>query len=280
MKLSQDTLPQFFSIADSTNSWCQSPTNTFDFVDRKSKTLVVTIGDSWTWGADLSIGNNDLYRRTHVYGNLVSQKLNADWLNLALCAQGNFWIATMVQELTQVIPRLLYQHVYVICTFTGVLRWFNTRYDVHLDYIKWFKENAPNFDRLPVMLNQYCVRQIVESLSGLDHVVLKVGTGFVDHIGFDALSANQILPDPWYKLIGCSDCQPVYTCVNYETISQAIEFIDPKYHLDFKKWLLEIIDKSQRRQSLINDPAHFRNYHPLAHCHDIWARYITKQITK
>lgn len=279
MKLTQDTLPRYFSIADSTNSWYQTPTNTFDFVNRDSKILVVTIGDSWTWGSDLSIHNqNDRYRRNNVYGNIVSKELDADWLNLGLCAQGNFWIACMVRELATVIPTLTYQHIYVICTLTGTLRWFNTKYDQHINYIDWFRKNAPNFDRLPVMLNQHSVSSMIESLAGLDRVVLKVGTNFVDKTGLDALVPTQTLPDPWYELMDYRDDGPVYTCVCYETISQAIEFIDSQHHPAFKKWLLEIINKSQRRISLISNPADFRNCHPLAHGHQIWARYVLKDL--
>jgi hypothetical protein len=279
MKLEQDTLGQYFSLADSSSSWHQSPTNTFDFVDRNSNTLVVTIGDSWTWGGDLSLNNKDCqYRRDNVYGNLVAKELNADWLNLGLCAQGNFWIASMAAELASVVPSLEYQHIYVICTFTGTLRWFNTKYDQHIDYLDWFKRTAPDFDQLPRMLNQLCVNSIINSLSSFNHVTLKIGTGFVDAIGFESLSPSQILPDPWYKLLGCNDDKLVYTCVYYETISQAIEFIEPQHHAKFKQWLIEIIDKSKQRIELISNPRDFRNYHPLAPGHRAWAQYILKHL--
>jgi hypothetical protein len=280
MNLSQATLAEHFTIADSTNSWHQIPTNTFDFIDRDSKILVVTVGDSWTWGSDLSLNNNnEQYRRDNVYGNLVSKELNADWLNLGLCAQGNFWIASMVSELAAVIPKLEYQHIYLICTFSGALRWFNTKYDQHINYLAWFKDNAPKFDRLPAMLNCLCVENIVKSVETYDHVTLKIGTNFVDAIGFDSLQPRQILPDPWYKVLGYNDNTSVYTCVYYETISQALEFIEPKYHTEFKQWFIEIMDKGSQRLELINDPVNFRNYHPLATGHQAWAQYILKHLS-
>lgn len=279
MKLSQDTLADYFTIADSTNSWYTTPTNTFDFVDRSSRLLVVTVGDSWTWGSGVSFGNKDeQFRRNNVFGNLVSTALHADWLNLGLNAQGNFWIASMVQELTNLIPELDYDHIYVVCTFTGVTRWFNTQYDHHIDYKNWFKNTAPNFDQLLVMLNQQCVSRIVDSLSGHGNVTLKIGTNFVDAIGFDSISAEQLLPEPWYKLLGCSDSELVFADVFFERISQAIEFIEPQHHTAFKQWVLELINKSEHRLGLMTDPDKFWKFHPRANGHQIWAEYILKEI--
>ena len=53
MKLTTETLPLYFTVATPSNSHYTEVTNCFDFVDRNSDTLVVTVGDSWTWGADL-----------------------------------------------------------------------------------------------------------------------------------------------------------------------------------------------------------------------------------
>lgn len=279
MKLTQHTLPQYFSIADTTNSWHRVPTNTFDFIERNSGTLVVTIGDSWTWGSDISLHNqNNQTRIDNLYGNIVAEKLNADFLNLALCAQGNFWIASMASELAKIIPDLEYTHIYVICTFTGVCRWFNTCYDQHINYFDWFDHTAPDFDQLLIMLNQHCIDPITTDLCRHQNVTLKIGTNFVDPLAFHSLRSDQILSAPWYKLLGCNDIESVYTCVFYERISTAIEFIIPQYHRAYKEWLLELIDKSNRRIQLLTDPAIFRNYHPLAAGHKIWAKYILQEL--
>jgi hypothetical protein len=280
MKLTQHTLPQYFSIADSTNSWHSLPTNTFDFIERNSQDLVVTIGDSWTWGSDISLHNqNNQTRIDNLYGNIIAERLGADFLNLALCAQGNFWIASMASELANIIPSLEYKHIYVVCTFTGVTRWFNTCYDLHINYSDWFNNTAPDFDQLLVMLNQHCVDSIITDLCKYKNVTLKMGTNFVDQLAFNSLRPDQILPVPWYKLLGCNDSESVYTCLFYERISTAMEFIQPQYHYEYKQWLLELIDKSSRRLQLLADPATFRNYHPLAAGHQVWAKYILKELT-
>jgi hypothetical protein len=282
MKLSQCSLPQYFSIADSTSSWYSVPTNTFDFVSRESRTLVVTVGDSWTWGADLSY-RDDQFRKQHTYGYIVAQQLNSDWLNLAICAQGNFWIASMINELSRVIPELEYDCVHVICTFTGVLRWFNTKYDLHIDYISWFQENIhgpEDFDKLLVMLNQHCVDSIQASLQGFDHVFIKFATNFIDAIGFDSLSSKQILAKPWYQILDCHDSHKVYGDTYYNTVYQAVEFLQPKFHDMFKSWLLAINHKYENRMKLLKDSSKFSNYHPLANGHQKWAYYVLENLQK
>jgi hypothetical protein len=284
MKLSQDTLAEHFIIADSTSSWYQTPTNTFDFVDRDSKTLVVTVGDSWTWGCDLSLNNSDeQYRKDHVYGNLVSKELNADWLNLAIPAQGNFWIVAMVKELADLIPNLDYDKIIVVCTFTSVGRWFNTKYDQHIDYVSWFKDNIrqkQDFDQLLFMLNDVCVADISTSLAPFDHVVLKIGTNMVEHIGLTGLKSTQILQDPWYRLLGVQPTTLAYVCFYHDRLSTATEFIPPQYHSDFKNWWLDLWKASEQQLLVLSSlPGIMRNYHPLSAGHEIWANYIFEQLS-
>ena len=282
MKLTQETLPDYFSIADASTSWFTVPTNTFDFVNNNSKTLLVTIGDSWTWGSDVSINNgNNQYRRDNVYGHVLANSIGADWLNLALSAQGNFWIANMVKELAQIIPQLEYDRIYVVCTFTGVLRWFNTQFDQHIDYVSWFARNInsiEDIDRLLPMLNSMCVSNILRSLAPFNHVILRVGTNFVDPIGVDQLTAEQRIPLAWYQVMGCDDGNKIYTCTSYERISQGIEFIDPKKHTIFKQWIINKIDQSTHRLNALQDPTKFTNCHPLVDGHQQWAEYLLKYV--
>ena len=52
--LTSDNLYDYFSVATEKDSVTVVGEKLFDFVDRRADTLVVTIGDSWTWGANLS----------------------------------------------------------------------------------------------------------------------------------------------------------------------------------------------------------------------------------
>lgn len=283
MVLTQHNLNQYFSIADHENSWLQQPTNLYNFVDRQSDCLLVTIGDSWTWGADLvpHVSRDD-HRVQHVFGNVLAQSISSDWLNLAIPAQGNFWIASMVQELANIIPKLLYKKIILVCVFTGVGRWFNTKFDVDLDYVSWFSQNVSSqcdFDKLLVMFNQTCVDRILDSIKMFDHVELKIGTNFVDHLGFERLTPHQVLLQPWYRVIGLQDTESVHTCVYYSRLSTAVDFIDPVHHSAFKRWFLEVDRKSNHRLDVMAASSEFKNYHPSESGHKLWAQYVETQLT-
>jgi len=115
-------------------------------------------------------------------------------------------------------------------------------------------------------------------LAPYNHVTLKIGTNFVDHLGFENLADHQILKDPWYNVMGIVDTESVYTCVYYDRLSMATEFLDKKFHENFKRWFLQVYDKSQHRLSLMTDLEKFRNYHPLKDGHLAWSDYICDQI--
>ena len=282
MKLTQATLPDYFTIADHTNSWYTQATNTFDFVDRNSDTLVVTVGDSWTWGCDLTPYDYDNnYRIQNVYGNQVAEKINSDWLNLSLPASGNFWLATQVTDLAKVIPNLEYNRIYVICTFTETGRWFNTKFDLDIDYIAWFKNNiqtASDFDQLLSMINQRCVTKIQTALP-FDHVQLRVGTNMVDQIGFDSLPPQQLLVKPWYQTMHCTDDVCAYTVIDgVKSLLQVPEFLSPDHTVLFKEWMLTVMPAADTRLQMLENPDKFSKYHPTAQGHAQWAEYILSTI--
>jgi lysophospholipase L1-like esterase len=292
VKLTQATLADHFSIADSNSSWYTEPTNTYDFADRNSNTLVVTIGDSWTWGNDMGTATHlirgtdyaetsahkeiNAHRLNNCYGNVVAQALAADWLNLSISAVSNFWIAERAEELARIVPELEYNRIVVVCTFSGVGRWFNTRYDQHIDYVSWFLTH-PDFDQLFAMLNTECVQRIVQALDQ-DHVQVVVGTTWADACGFDCLQPKQRLTRPWYELLDCGTSPPAYFCHYHERLSAATEFIPAVLHAKFKQWFIDTVDCTEQRLQLLTDPAKFRNTHPGPAGHRLWADYILEHL--
>ena len=285
ISLTQETISEYFTIANSENSWIKAPTNLYNFISRHSDKLLVTIGDSWTWGADIAINHSDdAHRVRSVFGNILSHKLSSDWLNLAIPAQGNFWITEMVRQVCHIVPNLKYTDIVIVCTLTGIGRWFDTIFDRDIDYNSWFDKHIScqkDFDKLLIMLNETCVDRILSYIAPHKHISLKIGTNFVDHIGFDKLSSNQILPEPWYRVLGIRDESPVYTCCYSERLSRdAFKFINPRYHDDFKHWFLEIDSVSTRRIKKINQYPKFQNSHPLDEHHLTWAQYIFENLNK
>jgi hypothetical protein len=71
----------------------------------RSDTLLITVGDSWTYGD--SLGNTKVrngvddteYRLNHVFGNIMSEAMDASWYNIALPGGSNFLMLTWLEEI-------------------------------------------------------------------------------------------------------------------------------------------------------------------------------------
>jgi hypothetical protein len=269
MKLTEDTLPNYFIIASPNNSHYINPTNTFDFVDRNSDTLVVTIGDSWTWGSDLG-HDDDEFRIKHVYGNIVSTRLNADWLSLGQAGSSNFFIAEKTEELGRIINQLGYKKVYMICTFTELGRSFNSHHDAYIDYVNWFKNNT--IDNFLNFLNAECVRRIKQTTQTYN-IKLLIGTNFVDAVGIDK---DILLPIPWFRLLGIECPVKGYSGTagvnRFQAVSQFVNNI-----AEYKKWMIDLISQAKYVDQ-VSSSQKLINQHPSADGHKIWANYVLEHI--
>ena len=68
-----------------------TPHETSMFLDRGKDTLLLTVGDSWTWG-DSMVPDSQEYRQNHIWGKHLSDHLNCDWINYAFKGGGNNYI--------------------------------------------------------------------------------------------------------------------------------------------------------------------------------------------
>jgi hypothetical protein len=270
MKLTKEILPDHFIIASPRNSHYLTETNTFDFVGRNSDILVVTIGDSWTWGADLSLDNNDKFRINNVYGSLVSDKMQADWLNLGQRGSNNFFIAEKAEELGQIVSQLDYKKIYMICTFTEVGRSFNSHHDSYIDYINWFENN--HIDNFLYFLNATCVDRI-KKVTQEHNIKLIIGTNFVDATGIDK---DLLLPMPWFRLLGI-DCRILgYAGTSgVAQLQSALEFTNDI--VAYKSWIIRLINQSKHIDQVCGSRL-LNISHPNATGHNLWANYILEHI--
>lgn len=72
-------------------------------LERGKKTLVISLGDSWTFGDSLGeiINTNvDDYhaRHTQCYGRIIADMLDADWYNFGICGGGNSAILNVASD--------------------------------------------------------------------------------------------------------------------------------------------------------------------------------------
>ena len=294
IKLSQDCLQHYFPSANITNSHHTAPGCPYDFVDHGSDVLLVSVGDSWTWGSGITGREMDIHsidseqdlRRQQVWGHLVARKLGADWLNLAQYAQGNRWMADRVNDLRTLQPFLHYKKIIVVGVFTGAGRWFNTAQDQRVDYKEKFisgMTEAEDYDRFLRDLNKCCVRDILININSTSNMQLLMGTNMVEHLGFDQLNDAQLLKTPWYRLLDekfNSNKDNVYTDMSsMQYLPNLKKFLkNSEQRYVFQKWMIEQLELAESINMMFDNKTLYFNYHPLAHGHRVWADYVTKQL--
>jgi len=119
---------------------------------QNSNRLIVTTGDSWTWGdslgnANASEGIDDFeYRTTHIYGSLLAEKLQCDLINVAECGVSNIIIH---DRLCSILPNLVtkYKNIDVVITLTEMCR------EITDDPI--WNPNTSDYDSLMSLLSSY-----------------------------------------------------------------------------------------------------------------------------
>jgi len=273
----------------------------FFFHSRHSNTLVVTVGDSWTWGQCLGgyneiktykdddwqtinglVTNVNTDRLNNAYGNLLSQRLNSDWLNLAFPGWSNMHMSQAVQNLGQVIPSLHYSNIFIIVTLTEVGRWFNTHVDINIDHKKLFhKLHHPT--ELLGRLNSIAIDDITACLNKFSHVKLLVGTNFVDPIGLDNLLPEQRLSKPWYQLLDIVLDTTSHTITEYawSNFLRSIDcnLVPSELHLIFKPWILDIIQQEKTWMENVSKSSFINDFHPSPMAHKIWADYVGRHLS-
>lgn len=285
-----------------------STANPYSFKGIDSDILLVTVGDSWTWGSEVAgyhdfinfqpmhwridqeqLTNINPDRTNRVFGNIVSSAINADWLNLGIPGAGNIQIAENIQRLAEAIPRLSYKRIIIIATFTEIGRWFNSESDTDIDHAGIMSKvrQTNNPEQLLVELNRIAIQKITQSLENLSNVKLLVGTNFVDQIGFENLSNDQKLITPWYKLLGINYPKPVYSAsqLTWPNFIRSVDdgLIPSDMRSIFKSWILDISTQGTDALSKLSDSTLISNgklaaHHPIKQGHEIWADYILKHL--
>ena len=91
--------------------------NWYHEVNRKSKTLLICAGDSWTWGDSLDPDT----RTQQIYGALISQDLNCDFINIGLPGESNLIVKDYLSKVKNAL-RKKYKKIHVIFTLTESTR--------------------------------------------------------------------------------------------------------------------------------------------------------------
>jgi hypothetical protein len=100
--------------------------------NQNNETLLITVGDSWTWGDHLGKINwidiyDDPVRLHTVYGKKLSEKLKADWILLARPGCSNYWMLDKLKLFANQIKLLKskYRRIIITVVLTEDFREFN-----------------------------------------------------------------------------------------------------------------------------------------------------------
>lgn len=300
VRLNNNNLYDFFSTATADDSVTVVGKKLFDLVDRQSNTLVVTIGDSWTWGADLTqlqkVGihldrlTDDNYRQQCMYGNVLANQIGADFLGLGESGSGNWYIDKKLKELSTICDKLPYDKIIVISIFTEVGRDFNSHNDVTIDYRSWLLNNikgAGDYYKFLGYVNHVISRSIANTLAMFDsRYKFMFATNFVDPIGYELLK-DWFLPQSWLEII----CQKNQISYRPDQCYLVFPWVIEKFHsvfdlapeldrVEWLKWTNEITDHANIRAKVCaQDNLNFgKLLHPLAPNHRAWAEYLYRNL--
>jgi hypothetical protein len=251
-----------------------------------SSRLLVTVGDSWTWGDHLGKicpegPCDDLeYRTTHIYGALLADKLNADFINMAKCGGGNVEMYDyIVQALEQVNDR--YDRIDVIITLTENGRELNSN--------PIWRHNL-DFETLDSFLRSYEANMFREFKTLFDHfpkINFLLGRNFTFTYPENFNICSNHLEKTWTEILELNQTQdeeyPKTTRVlSQRALTPIVEFLTEKNKTElFKKELIKLFDDSLSAinwldRSVLNHKRYTK--HPTDLGHSLWADYLYKNI--
>lgn len=252
----------------------------YDLVESGKSRLLVTIGDSWTYGWRLNeefIDNPDQERIKHCYGYLLAEHYNADYLNWSIPAINNLWMVDKYQTLVDLADKLDYDEIYVFITLTEYGREIYTEFDADPELNTMYSQcNRPK--DLARALSNYLSAKLLKHSH--PKIKLHLGLNYVNNLYSDEL-APQFLDQSWIECLTgkrfTDECLVVGSWVveKYNLLSKEInQSADQTLCMEE---VLGMVDSAQTRLNLIfSSPYNYKvGYgHPNTKGHAIWANYI------
>ena len=262
----------------------------YNFVDKKSETLVITTGDSWTWGGGLDPEK----RLDQVYGCLIADHFQADWINIGCNGWSNSWIllhpAYIINRLKD---SLQYKKIYVILTLTENGRDIGTPVSHPYDYIQGYRSYGLTekfYNSVLHACEQRWVDQINQMIeSADDRYCFFLGQNFVWHEYLVNCLRNHITVADSNWIEKLADHQqlvhPIRTNLVtgwiFDTLKQINSIAYIKDHSVYQQWTLDLIDRANQVNTwldLSDLNCKKASKHPTDIGHQLWANYVIGNI--
>lgn len=288
-----------------------------------SSTLTITAGDSWTWGD--SLGKTTLptyddrdYRLANIYGNILSNKLDSDFINIGVPGGSNLFILIYLEKVLQSLTKS-YSTVRIIFTLTESGRELENGFlDQQQHYDAWAGKDWPSFNEI---INQTATNEqlavMTNDISGTHfgdvvglYLALKPSTNLNDLLtryeSFTVETIKQRVPgvilarnftsmvdktkfnisNRWTDVIADNGNLPAYPDQLYVMSQIGINpLLKISRHLDknhFKNDWMPILEQATKGIDwLLNSPYNSKRAtkHPLEQAHYWWAQHLYESLT-
>ena len=278
------------NIAD-TLSWASKELDTeftdeVTFVNNNSNKLIITAGDSWTYGDSLDDRLNE------IFGITLAKNLNSDLLNMGFRGFGNSFILNFANKIIEDNVENLkkYDSVDLVVTLTENARDITAHHSFPFDYIDYYKKTNSNFYASVLELMEDNWVQYLEKIA--EHKFLNkivIGQNFIWHNNIkDKLNKRFIKTDKnWIEVISdnANYESPVRTILVtgwiFDEFSQVNKIVGIKNNSNFKEFVMPLIDNA----TLVNTWLDASVYngekgskHPNKTGHIWWANYLMKYL--
>jgi hypothetical protein len=262
----------------------------YDINIQNKDTLIVCLGDSWTWGD--SLGEQ---RTQQFYARHLADYYDADFINIGFRGYSNSWTLYIGGELLKEVKKLNYRHVIVAITLTENARDFKSSFAFRFDFAKHFDTHgisAESYESVLTNAQHFWKKQIMRMITQSDNrFKFFVGQNFVWHNFYNTLEHDSLATTDinWIELLADYQNMPRPIRTNLVTgwIFEEVDLMNQlggiKDTSVYKEWIIPYIDKAQLvnqwlDSSVLNNKKESK--HPTALGHELWSKHIIKSLER
>lgn len=285
-----DSIVSYQAPSGTTRNWYHEEYN-------NNENLLITIGDSWTWGDHLGAINwetiyDDPIRLKSIYGKKLSEQLSSDWVLIANPGCSNYWMLEKLKLFSTQIQSLKnkYKNIFIVVTLTEDLR--ECHYHNELQYVADYYSiiaNALNLEDFLIKIEKKLFLEFKNQFDILG-VKAKITRAFTD-----IWPANkQLLLD---YLLDKTWCDVFQDEIKFDRYYQVVPFLgqmaieplnniyisrlDGKQAEVFKNDFVDLEEKIRARWNFLGESKYNlkgSTYHPSINGHKIFADYLYRKL--
>ena len=267
LELDHDFFSHFITPNPELSYWYE------DLEDRR--TLLVTIGDSWTWGNSLQTSDHShnwsgFNRVNSVYGRHLQNFIgDSDWINIACPATANGWIVDVAKRFISIADMIDHDRIIISIGLTDMSR----------DHFQ--KGFHPLSDGSFLMSLEMYERDYFAQIRAIDHkkITTVLGRNFTSSFDNNQNSMPNHLPKRWIDIsrdhwpngFDPPSCFGMKFPEKFENINEQI-------------WATEVGIPASLRVTdfLMGCPWHYKKAtkHPNEQAHLFWAQYVYQYLAE